>query len=305
VKVAADARVSTSDQEPETQLVALRDVARVQQWESGGEFVDHARANDPPHRTAWRNLLDDAAQRRFQAVLVFKLDRAFRSVKHRHETPAVWEAQGSGVVSAREGFDTRTALGRLLLNLLASLAEFDLEVRSERVQAGTDRTRRQGVHIGRPPVTARAGFAERCARTWRPAASAAQRRRAGWIAGAQPCCAFSPSEPLDGRARRDATFRATRSASLPSARTIAACRPRTTDASTLSLALCHQGNRRRIRATSARSACDGGSGHQSAAGCARGSSEGTTHTSETRPPASALGPCTTRGGHTFGTGTTL
>ena len=163
MKVAAYARVSTSDkdQDPETQLLALRDFARAQQWAIAGEYVDHAPANDPLHRTAWRKLLDDAAKRRFQAVLVFKLDRAFRSVKHMHDTLAVWEVQGIGFVSAREGFDTRTALGRLLLNLLASLAEFELEVLSERVKAGMDRARRQGVHIGRPPVTARQGFAEK------------------------------------------------------------------------------------------------------------------------------------------------
>ena len=165
MKVAAYARVSTSDkdQDPETQLLALRDFARLQQWEIAGEYVDHAPANDPLHRTAWRKLLDDAVKRRFHAVLVFKLDRAFRSVAHMHQTLAVWEAQGIGFVSAREGFDTRTALGRLLLNLLASLAEFELEVLSERVKAGMDRARRQGVHIGRPPVTARPGFAARWA----------------------------------------------------------------------------------------------------------------------------------------------
>jgi DNA invertase Pin-like site-specific DNA recombinase len=165
LKVAAYARVSTSDkdQDPETQLVALRDFARLQQWEIVGEYVDRAPANDPLHRTAWRRLLDAAAKRRFHAVLVFKLDRAFRSVKHMHDTLAVWEAQGIGFVSAREGFDTRTALGRLLLNVLASLAEFELEVLSERVKAGMDRARRQGVHIGRPPVTARPGFVERWA----------------------------------------------------------------------------------------------------------------------------------------------
>ena len=149
---------SDKDQDPETQLLALRDFAWAQQWEIVGEFVDHAPANDPLHRTAWRKVLDDAAKRRFQAVLVFKLDRAFRSVKHMHDTLAVWEAQGIGFVSAREGFYTRTALGRLLLNPLASLAEFELEVLSERVKAGMDRARRQGVHIGRPAVTSRPGF---------------------------------------------------------------------------------------------------------------------------------------------------
>jgi DNA invertase Pin-like site-specific DNA recombinase len=175
LKVAAYARVSTSDkdQDPETQLVALRDFARLQQWEIVGEYVDRAPANDPLHRTAWRRLLDDAAKRRFQSVVCFKLDRCFRSVKHMHDTLAVWEAQGVGFVSAREGFDTRTALGRLLLNLLASLAEFELEVLSERVRAGMDRAKRQGVHVGRPPVTARAGFDQRW-REIRPELAAGQ-----------------------------------------------------------------------------------------------------------------------------------
>jgi len=117
MRTALYARVSTDDreQDPETQLLALRDFARAQGWDVHGEYVDHAPANDPLHRTAWRKLLDDAAKRRFQAVLVFKLDRAFRSVKHMHDTLAVWDAQGIGFVSAREGFDTSTALGRLLM----------------------------------------------------------------------------------------------------------------------------------------------------------------------------------------------
>ncbi len=165
IRVALYARVSTTDrdQDPETQLVALRDFAQQQAWAIHREYVDHAPANELAHRTAWRTLLDDGARRRFQTVVVFKLDRAFRSVKHLHDTLAVWEVQGLGFVSAREGFDTRTALGRLLMNLLASLAEVELEVLSERTRAGMERARRQGHRIGRPPVTSRVGFTERWA----------------------------------------------------------------------------------------------------------------------------------------------
>ena len=83
--------------------------------------------NDVAHCTAWRELLDDGTKRRFKVVLVFKLDRAFRSVKHMHDTLHTWEAVGIAFKSLREQFDTSTALGRLLLNLLASLAEFELE----------------------------------------------------------------------------------------------------------------------------------------------------------------------------------
>ena len=58
----------------------------------------------------------------------------------------------------REQFVTSTAIGRLLLNLLA---EFELELIRERVQAGMDRSRRQGKQIGRPTVRDRRGFSRR------------------------------------------------------------------------------------------------------------------------------------------------
>ena len=160
MKVALYARVSTSDkdQDPETQLMPMRDFCQAQGWQIAGEYVDYAPANDLAHRTQWRQLLDDAAKRRFSIVLVFKLDRAFRSVKHMHDTLAAWEVVGVSFKSLREQFDTSTALGRLLLNLLAALAEFELELIRERVKAGMDRARRQGRRIGRPRVTDRRGF---------------------------------------------------------------------------------------------------------------------------------------------------
>ncbi len=163
MKVGIYARVSTSDkdQNPETQLMPLRDFCLAQGWEVYREYVDQAPANDLAHRVQWRQLLDDAARRRFSVVLVFKLDRAFRSVKHMHDTLDAWELVGVSFKSLREQFDTSTALGRLLLNLLAALAEFELELIRERVKAGMDRARRQGRRIGRPKVTDRKGFNKR------------------------------------------------------------------------------------------------------------------------------------------------
>ena len=158
--VALSARVSTSDrdQNPETQLMPMRDFCAAHGLEIYDEYVDFAPANDLAHRVRWRDLLDDAAKKKFTVVLVFKLDRAFRSVKHMHDTLAAWELVGVRFKSIREQFDTSTALGRLLLNLLASLAEFELEMIRERVKAGMDRARRQGKQIGRPRVTDRQGF---------------------------------------------------------------------------------------------------------------------------------------------------
>ncbi len=163
MRVAIYARVSTSDknQDPETQLMPLRDFCIAQGLEVYGEYVDYASANDLAHRTEWRRLLDDAAKRRFKMVLVFKLDRAFRSVKHMHDTLSAWELVGVSFNSLTEQFDTSTAMGRLILNLLAALAEFELELIRERVKAGMDRARRQGKRIGRPKVTDRRGFKNR------------------------------------------------------------------------------------------------------------------------------------------------
>ena len=166
MKVAAYARVSTSDkdQDPETQLVALRDHCAAQGWQIFAEYSDEAPATDLLRRHSWRELMDDAARRRFKAVVVFKLDRAFRSVKDMHDTLDAWEKIGVSFRSVREQFDTQTALGRLLLNMLASLAEFELEIIRERVVAGMDRARRQGRHIGRPRLTDTRGFKDRFAR---------------------------------------------------------------------------------------------------------------------------------------------
>jgi DNA invertase Pin-like site-specific DNA recombinase len=163
VRVAIYARVSTTDkgQQPETQLLPLREFCHSQGWEIYREYIDQASALDVAHRTAWRELLDDAAKKRFSVVLVFKLDRAFRSVKHMHDTLTMWELLGVSFRSIREQFDTGTAMGRLLLNLLASLAEFELELISERVKAGMYRAAKQGKKIGRPRVTDRPGFTTR------------------------------------------------------------------------------------------------------------------------------------------------
>ena len=82
IRVALPARVSTSDrdQNPETQLMPLREFVEAQGWEIFREYVNYAPATDLAHRVEWRQLLDDASKRKFDLILVWKMDRAFRSV---------------------------------------------------------------------------------------------------------------------------------------------------------------------------------------------------------------------------------
>ena len=63
-RIALHARISTTDknQDPETQLMPMRDFCQAQGWEIWDEYVDMAPANDLAHRVRWRDLLDDAAK---------------------------------------------------------------------------------------------------------------------------------------------------------------------------------------------------------------------------------------------------
>src|SRR5437016_6282180 len=101
MRVGLYARVSTSDkdQEPETQLLPLREFCTAQSWSVAGEFVDKASATDLRGRTAWRELLDQASKRRVDLILVWKLDRAFRSVAHASNTLQDLKRWGVGLRS--------------------------------------------------------------------------------------------------------------------------------------------------------------------------------------------------------------
>jgi len=157
MRVAIYARVSTSDrdQNVETQLLPLREFVAAQGWQVAGEFVDHASATDLRGRVAWRELLDQAAKRRADVILVWKLDRAFRSVAHMAATVEQLRRWGVGLRSYSEPWlDTSGAspVGDLMLNILASFAQFERALIAERVRAGMERARKQGKHLGRPRV---------------------------------------------------------------------------------------------------------------------------------------------------------
>jgi DNA invertase Pin-like site-specific DNA recombinase len=166
LRVGLYARVSTrdKDQDPELQLEAMRDYVRTRGWEAV-EYIDTAAAGDLAHRTAWARLLGDVARRRVDRVLVWKLDRAFRSTLHALATLQDFEHAGVDFASLTQPeLDTSSATGRLVFTILAAVAEMERELIADRVKEGMRHAARQGKQIGRPPVTARPGFAARWTR---------------------------------------------------------------------------------------------------------------------------------------------
>ena len=163
ISVALYARVSTrdKDQDPELQLEAMREYVAARGWEAI-EYVDTAAAGDLAHRTAWARLLGDVARRRVELVMVWKLDRAFRSTLHALRTLEDFEHAGVGFSALTQPeLDTTSAAGRLVFTILAAVAEMERELIADRVREGMRHAKRQGIRIGRPPVTARPGFAAR------------------------------------------------------------------------------------------------------------------------------------------------
>ena len=155
IKVAIYARVSTKDREqnPETQLYALRQFCQDAGWEIYQEYVDQAKAKDYAKRTAWLQLQKDARQRRFKIVLVFRLDRAFRSVRECVNLVEDWFERGIAFKSVGEDvIDTTTAQGKFILQIMAAIAELESAIIGERVAAGMARAKAENKPIGRKPL---------------------------------------------------------------------------------------------------------------------------------------------------------
>ncbi len=179
LRIALYARVSTrdKDQDPELQLAAMREYVQARGWEAT-EYVDTAAAGDLVHRTAWARLLDDARRRRVDRMLVWKLDRAFRSTLHALATLRDLEHVGVGFSSLTQPeLDTTSATGRLVFTILAAVAEMERELIADRVREGMRQAARRGARIGRPPVTARPGFVARWQRVRREMAEDGLSRR--------------------------------------------------------------------------------------------------------------------------------
>lgn len=163
-RVAIYARVSTADhgQDPNSQIRELETYAQNRGWEIVGEYVDLASAADFRRRSEWRRLLQEADRRTFDLVLVWKLDRAFRSTLHALNALRHFERRRVGFICATQPIDTTSSSGRLLFTILAAFAEIERDLIAERTKAGMERARREGKHVGRP-----AGSSDRRRRTRR------------------------------------------------------------------------------------------------------------------------------------------
>ena len=148
------ARVSTKDQSFDSQDDALKAYGceRIFKEVASGAKQD---------RQALTQLL--ALLRAGDTVVVWKLDRLGRSLRHLIEIINLFIEKNVGFVSLQDPIDTTTAQGRLIFNIFSSLAEFERELIRERTQAGLASARARGRLGGRPKGLSEKAQALACA----------------------------------------------------------------------------------------------------------------------------------------------
>jgi DNA invertase Pin-like site-specific DNA recombinase len=154
-RVALYARVSTDDkgQDNEVQLRVLRAYAESARWDVIGEFVDVASANDHKRRKEFARLNDLIERRGVDIVAVVRLDRAFRSLTHCFGTLDRWREHNCDFVAiTQSALDTSTSSGKIVLAVLAAVAEMERDLISERTKDGLAYARSQGKTLGRRRV---------------------------------------------------------------------------------------------------------------------------------------------------------
>jgi DNA invertase Pin-like site-specific DNA recombinase len=135
------ARVSTKDQDLSLQEDALNS--------AGCERIFREVASGSK---AARPVLNDLLSRlrTGDVLVIWKLDRLGRSLKHLVTLTNDLMEQGVGLVSLKDPIDTTTSQGRLVFNIFAALAEFERDLIQERTQAGLKAARARGRKGGRP-----------------------------------------------------------------------------------------------------------------------------------------------------------
>lgn len=143
-------RCSTSGQNLDIQKHDLTRYADLRDFEVVDMIEDFAVSGAKDNRPGLNRLMLMARQRKFDYVLVWRLDRLGRNTTHLLTLIDEFQELQISLVSINEGFDLSTHIGKVMATLLAALSNFERSVLRERCAAGIENARRRGVVLGRP-----------------------------------------------------------------------------------------------------------------------------------------------------------
>jgi DNA invertase Pin-like site-specific DNA recombinase len=145
------ARVSTDKQKVDMQLTELRQFAARSGWTIYQEYIDQSFTGANTNRPAFLSMMEAARKRKFDVLVVWKLDRLSRSLKDLINTLDELGSCNIDFVSYDNNLDTSTPTGKLVFQIVGAVAEFEKDIIKERVIAGLANARLKGKRLGRPP----------------------------------------------------------------------------------------------------------------------------------------------------------
>lgn len=150
MRCAIYARVSTTKQDETLQIPRCEEFAKRHDWEIVQIYQDEASGRDA-NRPGWKALESDLRRHEFDAIIVTKLDRIMRSLMQLLQIFETFQRYGVMIVTIDQGIlDLKSANGRLQVQLLGMLAEWEKELISDRTKEALAQKKAQGIKLGRP-----------------------------------------------------------------------------------------------------------------------------------------------------------
>lgn len=136
MKVCIYARVSTDKQDLENQINLCKKFCESKEgWEIFSIYQDVI-SGKSESRPAFNQLLEDMRHFRFRTIVITKLDRIGRSLKHLLSLFDEFQNKGVEVVAVTQNIDTTTSAGKLQMQIIGAFAEFERNLISERTKEG-------------------------------------------------------------------------------------------------------------------------------------------------------------------------
>jgi DNA invertase Pin-like site-specific DNA recombinase len=149
MKIAIYARVSTTQQETEQQVEACKRYAEMKGWEVATIIAEERSAWKGP-RPKWEALKRDLRAMKYQGLIVFRIDRAWRRSSEFALDIDEFNRRGVSVVTVMEGIDASTPMGQALLNVIVALAQLERTNIAEATKQRLSALKSMGKKLGRP-----------------------------------------------------------------------------------------------------------------------------------------------------------
>lgn len=150
-------RVSTDEQANEgvsldNQRKRIEAFCIAKDWTLVDVYEDAGKSGKDLKRDGIQRLLTDAKAGKFDIVVIYKLDRLTRSVKDLGYLIELFDKHGIAFSSVSDNFDTTTANGRLVLNILGSVAQWERDIIVERTREALKYKKEKGDYLGTVPL---------------------------------------------------------------------------------------------------------------------------------------------------------